>query len=116
MNRSKDSKKGPDSGSGDPAADHVEQLLGLIPTILMVVGEIRGLLAGRQKDLYTVEEFASVVRRAPYTVRQWVKMGRIEAIRVTGTGPRGRLLIPRREVNKVLNTGLGSQLPADLCG
>ena len=96
------------------AADRVEHLLGMIPAMVKDVGEIRRLLSDRRKDYYTIEEFAEIVRRAPYTIRTWVKDGRVAAIRVSGTGPRGRLLIPRSEVDKVIQAGLGSQLPVDV--
>jgi hypothetical protein len=102
------------SGPAGNASDRIEQILGMIPGLVAAVGEIRQLLSGRQKDFYAVEEFAELVRRAPYTVRSWIRDGRVSAIRVSGTGPRGRLLIPRAEINKVIDTGLGGQVPADI--
>src|SRR3954453_7163783 len=56
------------------------------------VAEVRRILTGRQKDHYTVEEVGKLTGRKPYTVRTWVKEKRIKAIRVSGTGPKGRLL------------------------
>jgi hypothetical protein len=91
--------------------ERAEELLGMIPGLVAAVDEIRRLLSGRHKDHHTVEEFAEIVRRAPYTVRTWIRDGRVRAIRVSGTGPRGRLLIPRSEVEKVITTGLGGDVP-----
>ena len=96
------------------AAETVVQLLLQIPTILAAVGEIRHILAGRQKPLLTIEEFGALTGRAPYTVRRWVKERRIRAIRVSGTGPKGRLLIPREELEKLVTSGLVGQVPAAL--
>jgi hypothetical protein len=94
------------------ATDRPEELLGLIRGLVAAVDEIRRLLTGRHKDYFTVEEFAEIVRRAPYTVRVWVRDGLVRAIRVSGSGPRGRLLIPRAEIDKVINSGHGSDVPA----
>jgi hypothetical protein len=99
-------------GPAGIATDRPEELLGLIPGLVAAVGEIRQLLSSRRKDFFTVDEFAEIVRRAPYTVRAWVRDGRVRAIRVSGTGPRGRLLIPWAEIDKVINSGHGSDVPA----
>lgn len=63
--------------------------------------EIRDQLAGRTKSHSTVAEVAQLMGRSDYTVRGWIKDGLIEAIRVKGTGPRGRLLVPREEIAKL---------------
>ena len=69
--------------AGDSPQIRVEQLLGMIPAMVKDVGEIRRLLSDRRKDYYTIDEFAEIVRRAPYTIRTWVKDGRVGAIRVS---------------------------------
>ena len=48
-------------------AETAVQLLLQIPTIMAAVGEIRQILAGRQKPLLTIEEFGALTGRAPYT-------------------------------------------------
>jgi excisionase family DNA binding protein len=87
-------------------------VLPLIPQILTTVDDIRSHLHRLRKSHYTVEEIAEATARSCYTVRQWIKQKRIGAIRVPGTGPKGRLLIPREELEKLVATGLASQLPA----
>jgi excisionase family DNA binding protein len=84
----------------------------MIPMILAVANDIRSHLGGLRKSHFTIEEVAAATGRAPYTVRAWRKQGRIRAIRVADTGPRGRLLIPREELEKLVAAGLASQLPA----
>lgn len=78
------------------------------------VEEIRSQLAGTSKSHFTVDEVAAMTGRVPYTVRSWIKEGRIRAERVAGTGPRGRLLIPREELKKLITQGHGESVPAVL--
>jgi excisionase family DNA binding protein len=79
--------------------------------ILVALDEIRGTLAQRSKEWYTVEELADVTGRSGYTVRRWIAEGRVKATRITGTGPRGRLLISRDQLAGLVEGGLGSRMP-----
>ena len=56
------------------AANTLEERLARIETLL-------GLLVDRNevREFYTVEEFARLVKRNPYTVREWARHGRIHA-------------------------------------
>jgi excisionase family DNA binding protein len=92
--------------------DNSMKLLPLIQRILDDLEDIRSLLCGQRKDYLTTHEVASATGRSEYTVRRWISEGRLEAIRVSGTGPRGRLLVPRGEMQKLVNQGLGAQLSA----
>jgi hypothetical protein len=84
---------------------------GLRYQIEHAVAELRADLAGKRKSHFTVEEVSALAGRAPYTVRQWIKHGLIRAIRVDGTGPKGRLLVPREELEKIVNRGSGADIP-----
>jgi excisionase family DNA binding protein len=73
--------------------------------------ELQADLTGKSKSHLTVEEVAETTGRAAYTVRAWIKHGLISATRVHGTGPRGRLLVPREELQKLVDHGLGAAIP-----
>jgi excisionase family DNA binding protein len=72
---------------------------------------IRATLSARRKDHYTVEEVARLTGRSAYTIRRWITEQRLKAIRVSGTGPRGRLLVPRAELEVLIAAGLGDDIP-----
>jgi excisionase family DNA binding protein len=88
----------------------------VLAQILDALTEIRERLAGAHKPLLTIEEVAQLVGRAPFTVRRWVKEGRLKATRVSGTGPRGRLLVSQDQVRGLIDAGLGGEVPAALGG
>jgi excisionase family DNA binding protein len=105
------------------AVDPADQLVPLVREIHAAVGDLRSQfdvaiadlraqIAGKNKSHYTVEEVAKLTGRAPYTVRTWIKQGVLEATRVHGTGPKGRLLVPREELQKLVDHGLGVHLTA----
>ena len=48
--------------------------------------------------------------RSAYTVRRWISDGRPKASRVSNTGERGRLLIHRDELRRLVNGGRGQDL------
>jgi excisionase family DNA binding protein len=103
----------------DPTPDvqivgHPGEILPLIRGIYSALDDIRTQLGGLRKSHYTVEEVAEATGRAAYTVRAWIKQGRIRAIRVPDTGPKGRLLIPREEFEKLVGSGLAGQAAAVL--
>lgn len=110
------------TGLPDEPSDTDQQLPGLIRELLVAMpaiqeirvalDDIRAQLKGRHKSHLTVDEVALAVGRSPYTVRTWVSRGLINATRVAGTGPRGRLLIPREELTKLVASGLAGNVPA----
>ena len=83
----------------------VTALKGEVASLKRMTGELVEHARGKVKPLLTVEEVASEVGRAPYTVRTWVKTGRLKATRVAGTGPRGRLLVRREDLERLLDNG-----------
>ena len=109
MNQVKVEKSFHRQPANEPAS--VERVVAMLADLQSAVQEIQAHLAGATKSHYTVEEVAEKTGRAPYTVRSWIKARRIRADRVTGTGPRGRLLVPREELTRLIGLGLGGRIP-----
>jgi excisionase family DNA binding protein len=88
------------------------ELLGRkFPSVEDKLDRLRDLLASRRKEHLVVEEFAELVGRTPYTVRRWIAEGKVQAIRIRGGGPRGKLLIARAELERIIGSGLGGGVP-----
>jgi excisionase family DNA binding protein len=97
----------------EEAGDAVSvKILRLLRQILIVVEDIRQQLGAARKDLYTTVEVARATGRSEYTIRRWIAAGRLEAIRVEGTGLRGRLLVPRAAFQMLIAAGKGEAIPA----
>ncbi|MCY2987999.1 MAG: hypothetical protein NTY19_09075 [Planctomycetota bacterium] len=99
---------------GDLELSSVTPPLGIAAAIAEIRGvvlEIRDRVAGVHKSHLTVEELADTVGRSPYTVRKWIKLGLVRAERISGTGPRGRLLIPYEELATLVGQGRGASIP-----
>ncbi len=94
--------------TSDPLDDMVE----VLHYVKVAVDDIRSSLSASHKPLYTVEEVARLTGRSSYTIRRWVADGRIHATRVQGSGPKGKLLIPRDQLHAIVTEGLGGDLPA----
>ena len=92
--------------------DSMGRVVAMLKNLQEAVRNIGDQLSGTQKSHYTVEEVAWMTGRAPYTVRAWIKQKRVKAERVTGTGPRGGLRVPREELKKLIVSGKGENVPA----
>lgn len=65
-----------------------------------------------QKEWYTVTEAAEILSKAPFTVREWARLGRINAMkRPSGRGQASEWMISHQEMERIQNKGL---LPRDL--
>lgn len=87
-----------------------DTVLADLKSLAIKVGAIQASVEKHVKEFYTVGELAELTHRRPYTVRRWIKNRLIVATRVQGTGPKGRLLIARAELEKLVQTGLGKGL------
>ena len=111
----RESPYAPGAQAADPAGalpgDMPEEIHRLLVNVKLAVDEIRARLVSKCKPYYTVQEVAVLVARSGYTIRRWIAEGRIKAIRVEGTGPRGRLLVPRNQLDALVSTGIGAAVP-----
>lgn len=65
-----------------------------------------------QKEWYTVTEAAEIFDRAPFTVREWCRLDRINANkRPSGRGKASEWMISHSEIERIQNKGL---LPRNL--
>lgn len=83
----------------------------LLPSIRSDILQVKEMLAKRRKEHLLVEEVAELTGRSAFTVRRWITSGKINAIRLRDGGPRGRLLIPRHEIDRLVASGKGGQVP-----
>ena len=95
-----------------PPGNAADQVAPVLAQILEGLRDLRDRIAGARKDWYTVEEVAALTGRTPYTVRRWIAERRIEATRVSGTGPRGRLLVAQDQLQKLIAAGRGGAVPS----
>lgn len=94
-----------------PVAPTLQGIADTIGRLEAKVTRILSALNATCKSHYSVEEIAHLTGRSPYTVRRWISDGRIQAQRVTGTGPKGRLLVAHTEIRKLIEGGLGAGVP-----
>jgi excisionase family DNA binding protein len=98
----------------DDAVDHQDPAGGIADQLALILAMMHELclrIDGRIKSHYTVDEVAELTGRAPYTVRTWIHDGRLAAIRVPGTGPKGRLLVPHDELRRLVADGRAGDVP-----
>lgn len=116
-----------DSGRVLPGDDRsMELLVAKVDSLQLMLGQLvdrrltslelkldglRELLARRRKDHYVVEEIAELTGRSCYTIRRWISEGRLSAIRIPDGGPRGKLLVPRSELERLITSGKGGDIP-----
>lgn len=97
------------SDDGHPARDLVDELLGRLVRIETALEQL--LRQKTVKEWYTTEEVAEVVGKAPFTVREWCRHGRVNATkRDCGRGNSKEWIISREELMRIQTEGL---LPED---
>lgn len=98
----------------------VEAMLGhLTHTVENLDGEVRTRLAGiedhlellnrqqAKQEAYSTEDFARLLDREPYTVREWCRLGRVRATkRPSGRGTTKEWMIPHEELVRYRREGL----------
>jgi hypothetical protein len=73
-----------------------------------IEGMLRSLIEQRTvKDFYTTAETARVLHRAEWTVREWCRLGRVNAEkRACGRGASQEWIISHVELERIRNEGL----------
>ena len=73
-------------------------------------GDISALLGGAgnaERTSYTTAEVARILGKSPYTVREWCRLGRVNAEREKdGRGGYGAWRISREELRRIQDEGL----------
>lgn len=85
---------------------HLEGKLDVLSQQLLRVYEI---VAAKVtvKDSYTTTELAHILNRRPYTVREWCRLGRVNATRThAGRGEVEEWRVSHQELQRIQNEGL----------
>lgn len=80
-----------------------------IDDIRRMLVEVREMLVARQpaREYYSVDQAAEALRRRPFTVREWCRLGRINAEkRKTGRGRSTEWVIAHAELARIEKEGL----------
>ena len=56
----------------------------------------------KAKPFYTVTELAEQFGRSPYTIRRWIRAGKIDAVKLNSGGPRDQYLIAHDDVAELI--------------
>ncbi|MCE9560534.1 MAG: helix-turn-helix domain-containing protein [Planctomycetes bacterium] len=85
----------------------VANLCGYFPTVLQKLDALRDMLGGTRTRNLLVEEVARLTGRSGFTIRRWIAEGKLKAVRIAEGGPRGRLLVPSTELDRLIACGRG---------
>ena len=91
--------------------EHIESVIERLDRIEAALA----VLVERQtvKDFYEIEEFAKIVEKAPFTCREWARLGRIRAEKKnSGRGPHARWVVSHQELLRYQREGLLTIRPA----
>lgn len=81
--------------------NRIEELEGLVQQIYEAVSKPQ-----LQKEAYTTAEVAKLLGKRPYTVREWARLGRVNAYKVCGRGAEDAWRITHEELVRIQNDGL----------
>ncbi len=84
--------------------DQIDVLVALTERMTAIEERLKAIHLGQiEKDWYTTEEIAALMNRAPWTVREWARHGRIRAKKRSGTD---RWVVSKEELDRLMNNGL----------
>jgi excisionase family DNA binding protein len=87
-------------GKADPAVPG--ELPALLADVRDLLARFRDAVGGAAQPLYSINDVARYTGRTTEAVRRWVSDGHLKACRVAGTGGRGKLMIHRDELLRLL--------------
>ena len=97
-----------DNHSSDALPAWVREVMLQLGLLQAAVVDVRNIVLGRQKPYVSVREAAEQAGRSEYTIRRWISEQKLRATKVNGTGPNGRLLVFREDLDRLLQGGLGA--------
>ena len=87
----------------------LEEVLGRLEALESLTGEIRQAVSGSlpKREAYSTKEVAEILGRKPFTVREWCRLGRVNAFKTdSGRGADDEWRISQDELLRIQNEGL----------
>ncbi len=89
--------------------DNAQDIVARLDRIEVHLAEMRDLMASQKtiKDWYTTKEFAALLGKAEFTVREWCRLGRVRAEkRQSGRGKHPAWVVSHDELLRYQRDGL----------